>query len=166
MRQKYRKGLPLGGPVVKNPPYNTSGTSLIPSLRRSHTPQSGWTCVLCSSAFAWEPGSPWAGELRLLKPECARAHAPQEKLPRWEALALQPEKACVQQQRPSATENKQIHKWIFFFKCRKDKPEITRLVTYREGWGERQKERGNGNRVTLMKEWRFFEYIFLCVSVL
>ena len=41
---------------------------------------------------------------------------------------------------------------FFFFKCRKDKPEITRLVTYREGLGERQKERGNGNRVTLMKE--------------
>ena len=69
------RGLP-GDSVVENPPAKAGDTDLIPGLGRSYMPWSRLSRApqilsLCSRAW----------ELQRLKPECFKAHAPQQEKP-------------------------------------------------------------------------------------
>ena len=82
--------------MVKNPPYNARDTSLIPGP--------GKLSLCATTTEAHVPGA------RALQ---------QEKLPQWEACALQPEEAHVQQWRPNTAKNlkkKKLVKDINYFK--------------------------------------------------
>ena len=88
MAQKLKKKKKLqvfpGGSRVKNQPANAGDMGSIPGLRRWHRPRSHEAHVpqlLSPCSRAWEP--------QLLKPECPRACAQQEKPPQWEARAQQ-----------------------------------------------------------------------------
>ena len=74
-----------GSPVNKNPPCNAGFTGLIPGLGTKI------------------PRDNQAHELLITEFVHPRAHAQQDKLPQWEALALQlKSRLFMQQQRPSA----------------------------------------------------------------
>ena len=94
-RNDYKNGPSrgfLGGSVVKNPPANSGGkfwprTWEDPTCRGATKPvhHNCWACALEPRSCSY-----WAYVLWLLKPECPRACAPQEKSQQWEAHTLQP----------------------------------------------------------------------------
>ena len=89
--KKKKEGLP-GGPVVKSLPCNAGDTGSILDLRRSHMLQSNQASV------------PQLLTLRAETREAAGMRSPHTAT-RAQPPTLQPEKARMQQQRPSATED-------------------------------------------------------------
>ena len=72
------------GPLVKNPPASEEDMGLIPDLGGCHMPWDNKDCAPQLLSHTLEP------VLRKEKPQ------------QWETQALQLEKACMQQRRPSA----------------------------------------------------------------
>ena len=102
--QAPQVGFP-GGPVVACPPCNEGDCSSLPGLGRSHIPWSNWAwvskplkpaCCRPASRNYWCPEA-CAPRARAPPPREAWALQP-ERSPSWPEL----EKACAQQQRPSA----------------------------------------------------------------
>ena len=103
-----------GGAVDKNLPANSRDTGLIPDLGRFHMPWSNYACVpqllsLCSSpgAATTEAQGPWSlGSATREAAATGSLHTGTKGNP----CLPQPEKACVQQQRPSTAQNTYVNK--------------------------------------------------------